>query len=168
MRNTFLVIMGVSGCGKSTVAEAVASALGGVFLEGDAFHPAANKAKMAAGVPLGDEDRWPWFDLLSAEAEKALAAGHSAVLACSALKQRYRERLFDGFPEHRLVYLQGSYELIKERMDAREHEYMTSTLLRSQFDTLEEPSAAPGTLVLPITLPPETIVSEILAWIGRD
>lgn len=168
LRPTFVIVMGVSGCGKTTVAEAVASAINGVFLEGDAFHSAANKAKMATGIPLADEDRWPWFDTLVAEAKKALADGKSAVLACSALKGPYREHLFRDFPEHRLVFLEGSYELIKERMDAREHEYMTSTLLRSQFEALEEPTDGGETLVLSITRPPEIIVSKIVAWLGRD
>lgn len=168
MKPLFLIIMGVSGCGKTTVADRVAAEIGGVFLEGDAFHPPANKAKMGAGIPLTDEDRWPWFDLLIAEARKALASGKSPVLACSALKQRYREHLFEGFPDCRLVYLEGSYELIKGRMDARQHEYMTSTLLRSQFDALEVPQPGPGTLILSIEQAPEELVRQIVAWLGTD
>ncbi len=160
--------MGVSGCGKTTVADLVATEIGGIFLEGDAFHPPANKTKMGAGIPLTDEDRWPWFDLLIAEARKALASGKPPVLACSALKQRYREHLFSGFPDCRLVYLEGSYELIKDRMDARQHEYMTSTLLRSQFDALEAPQPGPGTLVLSIEQAPEELVRQIVAWLGTD
>ncbi len=161
----FLVVMGVSGCGKTTVAEALASRIGGIFLEGDAFHPPASKAKMGAGIPLTDEDRWPWFDTLATEARKAIDAGKSPVLACSALKRRYREHLFRGFQEHRLVYLRGSYELIKARMDARQHEYMTSTLLRSQFDALEEPEPGPATLILSIERTPQQLVADILAWL---
>lgn len=164
----FLVVMGVSGCGKTTVADLVAAEIGGGFLEGDAFHPPANKAKMGAGIPLTDEDRWPWFDRLAEEVREVLASGRPAVLACSALKRRYREHLFDGFSDHRLVYLRGSYELIKARMDARQHEYMTSTLLQSQFDALEEPEPGPGTLILSIERTPEEMVQEIVAWLGTD
>lgn len=167
MDATFVIVMGVSGCGKTTVAEAVAAALDGVFLEGDAFHPPANKAKMAAGIPLDDADRWPWFDTLVDEARKVVDGGRTAVLACSALKERYRDHLTASFPEHRIVYLEGSYPLIKERMDRREHEYMTSTLLRSQFEALEEPSPGPRSLVLSVTDPPEQLVSEIVAWLQR-
>lgn len=156
-----VVVMGVSGCGKTTVAEAVASRIGGVFLEGDAYHPPENKAKMAAGAPLDDADRWPWFDRLAAEARGVLERGRSAVLACSALKRAYREHLLRGFPEHRLVYLAGDYELIEARMDAREHEYMSSALLRSQFEALEPPGAAEVALVLSIEASPEELVREI-------
>lgn len=162
---TFVIIMGVSGCGKTTIAERVAGEIGGTFLEGDAFHPPANKAKMGAGIPLTDEDRWPWFDTLVSESRAVIAQGGSPVLACSALKQRYRDYLVEEFARHRLVFLKGSYELIKGRMDAREHEYMTSTLLKSQFDILEEPTAGPGVLVLPIEKPPESLVRQIVAWL---
>lgn len=161
----FLVVMGVSGCGKTTVAERVAEEISGVFLEGDAFHPPKNKAKMAAGTPLEDDDRWPWFDRLAAEARIILDSGASAVLACSALKRRYRERLFDGFPEHRLVHLEGSYELIKARMDAREHEYMSSHLLLSQFEALEAPAEAEDALALSIEWAPDELVRAITDWV---
>ena len=165
---TFVILMGVSGCGKTTIAERVAEEIDGMFLEGDAFHPPANKAKMGAGIPLTDEDRWPWFDLLTHAASAVIETGSSPVLACSALKQRYRDYLVEHFPRHRLVYLKGSFELIKGRMDAREHEYMTSTLLKSQFDILEEPTAGPGVLILPIEESPESIVSEIVAWLENS
>lgn len=162
---TFVIIMGVSGCGKTTIAERVAEEIDGTFLEGDSFHPPANKAKMGSGIPLTDEDRWPWFDTLVAEARTVIETDSSPVLACSALKQRYRDYLVEDFARHRLVYLRGSYELIKGRMDAREHEYMTSTLLKSQFDILEEPTAGPGVLVLQIEEPPESLVRQIVAWL---
>jgi len=167
MPPVLLVIMGVSGCGKTTVAEAVAAEIGGVFLEGDAYHPPENKAKMAAGTPLDDDDRWPWFDRLATEARTVLESGRSAVLACSALKRAYRERLFRGFPDHRLVHLIGSYDLIKSRMDAREHEYMSSTLLRSQFEVLEPPGGEERTLTLSIESAPDALVREIAEWVGR-
>lgn len=162
---TFILVMGVSGCGKTTVAERVAAEIGGMFLEGDAFHPFANKAKMGAGIPLTDEDRWPWFDLLTHAAMAVIETESSPVLACSALKQRYRDYLFQDIARHRLVYLKGSYELIKARMDSREHEYMTSTLLKSQFDILEEPTEGPDVLILPIEETPETLVRQIVGWL---
>jgi len=164
----FLLIMGVSGCGKTTIAERVAREIDGVFLEGDAFHPPENKTKMAAGTPLDDDDRWPWFDRLAAEARAVLGTGKSAVVACSALKQSYREHLFRNFPDHGLVHLEGSYELIKARMDAREHEYMSSILLRSQFETLEPPEPGAHTLTLSIEANPDEIVREIVDWLGKD
>ncbi len=165
MNPTFVVIMGVSGCGKTTAAEQVAETIGGVFLEGDAYHPPENKAKMGAGIPLTDEDRRPWFDRLVSEAKEVLAGGQSPVLACSALKESYRDHLFADIGNHRLIHLEGSYDLIKARMDARHHEYMTSTLLRSQFATLEAPSPGPETLVLSIETSPEDIVEDIVAWL---
>jgi gluconokinase len=165
MSPIFIVIMGVSGCGKTTIAERVAEAIDGMFLEGDAFHPPANKAKMGSGIPLTDEDRWPWFDRLIHAASAVLETDSSPVLACSALRQRYRDYLFESFPEHRLVYLKGSYELIKSRMDARRHEYMTSALLKSQFDALEEPAPGPDVLILPIDEEPGRIIAEIVRWL---
>lgn len=162
---TFLVVMGVSGCGKTTIAEQVAEAIGGEFLEGDSFHPPENKAKMGAGIPLTDADRWPWFDRLIAAASDIFEKGGTPVLACSALKKSYRDYLFAGFPRHHLVYLDGSFELIKSRMDARQHEYMKSDLLRSQFETLEVPADSDTVLSVSIEKTPDEIIAEILAWL---
>ncbi len=167
MSPTFLVIMGVSGCGKTTVAGLVAETIDGVFLEGDSFHPPENKSKMGMGIPLTDEDRWPWLDRLITETKVVLATRRSAVLACSALKERYRERLFKPFSRHHLVYLCGSYDLIKGRMDAREHEYMTSTLLKSQFEILEEPTPRPDVLILSIEESPVALAERIVSWLGE-
>lgn len=168
MSPTFIVIMGVSGCGKTTIARRLAREIGGMFLEGDTFHPPENKAKMGAGIPLVDDDRWPWFDRLVHAARAIIETESSPVLACSALKQSYRDYLFRHFPSHRLIYLEGSFELIKDRMDAREHEYMTSDLLRSQFEILEVPLPSPEVLTLSIELSPDEIIRSILDWLGQS
>jgi len=136
-----LVVMGVSGSGKSTVGAALAAVLGWRFLDADDFHPPANVAKMAAGTPLTDADRWPWLDRLVAEMRGILAQGGSGVLACSALKAAYRERLARA-GDVRFVYLEGDIDTIGARIAARRHEYMPASLLASQFATLEPPRDA--------------------------
>ncbi|MDF1738551.1 MAG: gluconokinase [Verrucomicrobiales bacterium] len=169
MSNSFIVVMGVSGCGKTTVASELASRLEkGAYLEGDSFHPPENKAKMGAGIPLEDSDRWPWFDALIAEAKTKLAEGETPVLACSALKQAHRDYLFEDFPTYRLIHLEGSFELIKARMDARDHEYMTSDLLRSQFAALEVPEADENLLTLSIEQSPDELVTAAIAWLESN
>jgi gluconokinase len=140
-----LVVMGVTGSGKTVVGSALAQALGWPFLDGDDFHPPANVAKMASGTPLVDADRWPWLDRLAAEAGAILARGGSAVLACSALKQVYRDRLAacaKAPDDVRFVYLKGDFDTIAARLAARKHRYMPASLLASQFATLEEPADA--------------------------
>lgn len=166
MSRPFFIIMGVSGCGKTTIASMLAEELGGTYLEGDSFHPAENKEKMGAGIPLVDDDRWPWFDILIEKARETLDSGSTPVLSCSALKANYRDYLFRSFENPRLVYLRGSFDLIKSRIDARDHEYMTSELLESQFEALEEPELSPHLLTLPIELAPDEIVSQIRARLG--
>ncbi|HEY8901384.1 MAG TPA: gluconokinase [Chthoniobacterales bacterium] len=153
------IVMGVSGCGKSSVASLLADRTGGLFLDADDFHPAANKAKMAAGIPLNDDDRWPWLDALSAELRAQAAAGRTVFLACSALKQTYRDRLVAGNPSLRFIYLKGSRELILGRMQARENHFMPPALLDSQLATLEEPVDA---ITVSIEPPLEAIVDEAL------
>lgn len=133
-----LVVMGVSGSGKSTVGEALARDLAWPFLDADAFHPPENVAKMAAGTPLTDEDRWPWLDRIAAELRAVLARGGHAVLACSALRAVYRERLARA-GDVRFVHLRGDYDTIAARIAARRHRYMPASLLASQFATLEPP-----------------------------
>lgn len=133
--------MGVSGSGKSTVGEALAASVGWTFLDADSFHPPANVAKMKAGTPLVDDDRWPWLDRLVAEMQAILARGQSAVLACSALKAAYRERLARA-GDVRFVHLAGDKATIGARIAARSHQYMPASLLDSQFATLEPPSDA--------------------------
>ena len=136
------VVMGVSGSGKTTIGSAAAARLGWPFLDGDDFHPPENVAKMSAGKPLTDDDRWPWLDQLNAELREREARGESAMLACSALKQAYRDRLSRGLTDWRLVFLDGSFELLRQRLKERKHRYMPASLLQSQFATLERPADA--------------------------
>ncbi len=133
--------MGVCGCGKTTVGEALAAALGWPFHDADDFHPAANVAKMAAGQPLTDADRWPWLDRIGAEARAILARGEHAVIGCSALKQAYRERL-QRAGDLRFVYLKGDEATIAARLAERKHRYMPPSLLPSQLAALEPPQDA--------------------------
>jgi gluconokinase len=132
-----VIIMGVSGCGKSTIGRPLAERLGYPFLDADEFHPPGNVAKMAAGIPLTDADRQPWLELLNAK----LRAQDNAVLACSALKESYRRTLSQGLADCRLVHLRGSIELIRARLQERQHRYMPASLLESQFAALEPPDA---------------------------
>jgi carbohydrate kinase (thermoresistant glucokinase family) len=136
---TIVIVMGVSGSGKTTVAAAVAERKGWVLLEGDTFHPPANIAKMKAGTPLTDEDRWPWLQALAAREDALRGAGTSAVVACSALKKAYRDILIGARADVLLLYLRGSKALIGERMAGRKGHFMPPALLDSQFATLEEP-----------------------------
>jgi gluconokinase len=136
-----IALMGVSGSGKTTVGEALAHALGWVFLDADQFHPPANVEKMRAGHPLTDADRAPWLARIADELRAILARGESAVLACSALRAAYRDRIAQA-GDVRFVYLAGDFATIDARLAARHHRYMPSTLLASQFATLEEPRDA--------------------------
>ena len=151
-----VVVMGVSGSGKTTVGRLLAERLGWRFIEGDDYHPKENVAKMAAGVPLEDTDRWPWLDALN----RVLKDAENAVLACSALKEIYRRRLLDGVAASRVVYLRGSTRLIAERVAARKHRYMPASLLDSQFAALEPPREA---IEVDVSLDPEACVARIMA-----
>jgi gluconokinase len=140
-----VVLMGVSGSGKTKVGKALAADLGWPFLDADDYHPEANVAKMTAGTPLTDADRWPWLDRVATEMGAVLVRGGHAVLACSALKQAYRDRLAScarAPDDVRFVYLKGDYETIAPRVARRTHRYMPACLLASQFATLEEPKDA--------------------------
>lgn len=137
-----VVVMGVSGAGKTTVARLIAERLDCRFIEADDYHPQHNVDKMAAGIPLEDADRWPWLERLNGLLRECAAAGQDAVLACSALKEAYRARLRAGIDDFRLVYLKGSFELIRARVTERHHRYMPASLLESQFATLEPPRDA--------------------------
>ena len=136
-----VVVMGVSGSGKSVVGQALASDLGWLFFDADDFHPPANVAKMAAGTPLTDADRWPWLDRLASEMGEIQQRGGNAVLACSALRQAYRDRIRRAGGV-RFVHLAGDYDIIAARIAARTHHYMPPSLLASQFATLEPPHEA--------------------------
>lgn len=160
LMKTMNIVMGVSGSGKSTVAAMLASRVGGVFLDADDFHPVENKRKMAASIPLTDEDRWPWLDEMNRELKARATRGQTVFLACSALREIYRSRLAAGLPGLRLIYLKGSEELIFARMQGREGHFMPPTLLASQFALLEEPADA---LVVPIEKTPDEIIRLILA-----
>ena len=155
-----VVLMGVSGSGKTTIGTVLATHLGWPFLDGDDWHPPQNVAKMSAGTALTDDDRWPWLDRLNAELRAREARGESAVLACSALKQSYRDRLTRGLGRWRLVFLHGSFELLSERLAERKHRYMPASLLQSQFATLEAPAKAIG---VDVAEPPERSVEKISA-----
>jgi gluconokinase len=150
-----ILLMGVQGSGKTTVGQALAARLGWNFADADDFHSTANKAKMSAGIPLTDEDRMPWLAAVRAAMEKA---GRNLVMACSALKEKYREQLV--FPGVRVVYLRGSQELIAARLQARQHHYAKLDLLPSQFEQLEEPRDA---VVVDIAHSVDEIVEEIVA-----
>jgi len=152
--------MGVSGSGKSTIGPRLAARLGCEFIEGDDYHPGANVAKMAAGTPLTDEDRWPWLQRLNDD----LRQRRDAVLACSALKQSYRDALLSGIADGVLVYLEGGIELIRARLAARKHRYMPASLLESQFAALEPPA---GAIRVDIAQPPEHCAEAILRALGR-
>jgi gluconokinase len=151
-----LVVMGVSGAGKTTIGRALARELGWPFLDADDYHPPGNVAKMAAGTPLDDEDRWPWLESINAR----LKHEENAVLACSALKESYRQRLCAGRQDCRIVYLHGSFELIAQRASARRHRYMPASLLESQFATLEPPANA---IRIDVAADPSACVAAILA-----
>ena len=137
-----LVLMGVSGCGKTTVGEILGKQLGWDFNDADDFHPPSNVAKMRAGHALTDDDRWPWLDRLNALLRASELDGKNTILACSALRQVYRDRLEQGCKDVRWFYLKGSFELIQSRLAARKGHYMNPALLQSQFATLEEPANA--------------------------
>jgi gluconokinase len=160
----FFVVMGVAGCGKTTVGQALAERLGCPFFDGDDFHPPHNVAKMAGGVPLDDEDRAPWLARLHDLIHDHRVRGETGVLACSALKRRYRDQLRSGNPGLRFIYLHGDFDLIWARMQARHGHYMKASLLRSQLEALEAPGPDEA-LAVSVEEDVEQIVSRILAHI---
>ncbi len=163
-----LIVMGVSGSGKSTIAAAVAKRLSWTFEDGDRFHPASNVAKMSAGQPLTDEDRWPWLKAIADEIGRVCRAGGHLVIACSALKRSYRQVLVGDRPDVRIVFLDGSRSLIAERMAHRKGHFMPLDLLDSQFRTLEPPQANENPITVSIDAPVETIVEDIVRRLGCE
>lgn len=154
------VVMGVSGCGKSAVGRILADRLGVSHFEGDAYHPPANIAKMAAGTPLDDADRHGWLILLQQHIAEAVKNGIGLVLSCSALKRRYRDLLREGDPNLLFLHLDGDRELIAERMQARSNHFMPVALLESQFRDLEQLQPDECGLAVDIRQPPETLVEQ--------
>ncbi|WP_238335783.1 gluconokinase [Serinicoccus kebangsaanensis] len=162
-----LVVMGVSGTGKSTIAQALHGRLGWEFAEGDDFHPEANVAKMASGRPLVDEDRWPWLRALAAWTAERDAAGTPTLLTCSALRRTYRDLLRDGGEGTWFVHLVGDKGLLLERMSSRDH-FMPPSLLESQLDTLEALAVDERGAVYDVANPPERIARMVLAQLDLD
>ena len=162
-----LVVMGVCGAGKTEIGRRLADALGWTFLDADDFHPPANVAKMRSGTPLTDADRWPWLDALAAVLREAAAGRGNAVVACSALARRYRDRLGLPHPLIRLVHLDDAGGVIRQRMERRAGHFMPTALLDSQLALLERPAADERPIVVDVASDPETIVRAILSVLDR-
>lgn len=157
-----VVVMGVSGCGKSTFGRLLAERLSATFIDADDFHSPANVARMQAGIPLTDADRAPWLAALSARLAAAQAAGEQVVLACSALKRAYRDKLREGAPALALVHLTGSPALLAERLNARREHYMSPALLASQLATLEAPGVDERAITLDVAHSPKLLIDEVV------
>lgn len=157
-----VVVMGVSGCGKSSVGARLAARLGTTFLDADDFHPSANVERMRAGIALTDADRAAWLDALAARLAQAVAGNESVVLACSALKRSYRDALRRGAPQLRLVHLTGSRALLAERIAAPADHYMPPSLLPSQLALLEAPGADERAITLDVAPPTDDLVAALL------
>ena len=155
------VLMGVSGSGKTTIGELLAQRLGWRFIEGDDYHPRENVAKMAAGIPLEDADRWPWLDALN----QRIRRERNAIVTCSALKESYRQRLLAGIKDARVVYLHAPKALIAKRVVERKHKFMPASLLESQFATLEPPA---GAIDIDVSGDPQDCVEAIVKALQRS
>jgi gluconokinase len=165
-----VIVFGVSGAGKTTIGKLLAKRLGWRFLEADDFHPRGNIEKMRDGLPLMDKDRWPWLKLLREQIERSLAANENAVIACSALKRKYRERLRVS-NDVKFVLLRGDYALVEKQLHSRRGHFMNSDLLRSQFADLEEPESDEDAVTIELGRAPEELVEEIetkLRLAGKD
>lgn len=161
-----VVVMGVSGCGKTTVAQRISEMTGFVFAEADEFHSAANVAKMAAGTPLTDDDRWPWLRALAGWMSERAAAGASTVIACSALRRSYRDVLRTGPPSVDFVHLDGATEIIRARLATRLGHYMPASLLESQIATLEPLGPDERGVVLDLAQTPRALATEGIERLG--
>jgi gluconokinase len=158
-----LIVMGVSGSGKTTVASKLAERLRWTFEDGDRFHPKSNVEKMSAGHPLTDEDRWPWLNAIADEIERVCTAGKHAVIACSALKRTYRDVLLRGRDDVRIVFLNGTQQLIAHRLALRKDHFMPPGLLDSQFRTLEPPRLDENAVDVSIDASVDAIVDDIVS-----
>ncbi|TCK22704.1 gluconokinase [Pseudonocardia endophytica] len=166
---TTLVVMGVSGSGKSAVAAALTGATGWTFVEGDDLHPEVNRRTMAAGTPLTDDDRWPWLRRIAQRIGAGEQACENLVVTCSALRRSYRDLLRDGHPSVRFVYLHVGGDVLRERVAARHHEYMPAALLDSQLGALEPPDADERAITVDAAGPVEATVAAVLDEVGvRD
>ena len=163
-----IVVMGVSGCGKTTVAEGLAAVLGWPFDEGDRFHPAANIAKMSAHQPLTDEDRWPWLRILAERIAAHEREGRSSILSCSSLKRAYRDILRAAAPRVRFLHLHGDRAVLAARLGARSDHFFPADLLASQFAALELLEPDEDGVVVDVALTPEAQVEEALRCLGLD
>jgi gluconokinase len=163
-----LVVMGVSGCGKSTIASMLAHRLHWIYEDGDWFHPKSNIEKMHHGEPLNDQDRWPWLHAIADWIDETRRSGGRGVVACSALKRAYRDILVGNRRDVRLVYLKGDRDLIAHRIVARADHFMPPGLLDSQFKALEEPGADERPIVVSIVPHPREIVETIVQEFGID
>lgn len=168
MPATNVVVMGVSGSGKSTVGRALAAALGRRYVEGDDLHPPENVSRMAAGVPLTDADRQGWLQAVAGELSAAAAQGRGVVLACSALRRCYRDRLRAAAPGLRFVHLHGERGLLAQRLATRTGHYMPASLLQSQLDTLEPPAADEAVLVLDVAPAVDQLVGQAQRWLTEE
>jgi gluconokinase len=158
-----LIVMGVSGCGKSTVASLLADRLAWPYRDGDGFHPPENVEKMRSGTPLTDEDRWPWLDAIAGWIDERRRSGGHGIIACSALRRVYRDRLRAGHQDVRFLFLDGDRATIAARLAARKGHYMPPSLLDSQLATLERPAPDEKAVTLAIDPPPDAIVAAALA-----
>jgi carbohydrate kinase (thermoresistant glucokinase family) len=163
-----LILMGVSGTGKTAVAEALVARLHWTFQEGDEMHPPENVAKMHDGTPLTDADRWPWLDRIAAWIDARLTAGENGIVTCSALKRAYRDRLIGARQGVRLVYLHGSRELLAARLAARKGHFFPAKLLDSQLATLEPPGADEDAISLDVAASPDELARQAIAGLGRN
>ena len=167
MRPAAIIVMGVSGSGKSTIGALLAEALGWPFADADGFHPAANVAKMAAGQPLTDADRWPWLDAIAAHIGASRTAEQPVVVACSALRRAYRERLRAGHGDLIFLHLAGAPEVIAARQAARQGHFMPPSLMASQFATLEDPAGEADAVTVSVVASPHEVVGNILSSLGE-
>lgn len=163
-----LIVMGVSGAGKTRIGEMLAERLGCGFIDGDVFHSAANKEKMAQGIALTDDDRWPWLAAIRAAIEEKARAGESLVVGCSALKRVYRDVLRGGAEGDgivRFVYLKGSFDVLRERLSTRGRHFFNPSLLQSQLDTLEAPGEDEA-MTVSVELSPEKIIEQVVSKVS--